>query len=43
MDAFAFVQPEFALGDIELGEAVDIACLSSESERRSLRNITFEA
>ncbi|KAI1781439.1 hypothetical protein F4818DRAFT_436630 [Hypoxylon cercidicola] len=43
VDAFAFIQPEFAVGDIELGEVIDIVCMSGESERRSLRNITFQA
>ncbi|OTA59578.1 hypothetical protein K449DRAFT_447841 [Hypoxylon sp. EC38] len=41
--AFAFLQPEFAIGDIELADAIKIACERDEMEQRSLRNITFEA
>ncbi|KAF4633340.1 hypothetical protein G7Y89_g4780 [Cudoniella acicularis] len=30
VDAFAVVEPEFAIGDIELGEAIDLLCTDSD-------------
>ena len=33
VDAFAVVEPEFAVGDIELGEAVDVLCEGSLDEK----------
>ncbi|KAI0839756.1 hypothetical protein F5Y06DRAFT_286224 [Hypoxylon sp. FL0890] len=41
--SFAFLQPEFAVGDIDLAEAIHILCEKAETGERSLRNITFEA
>ncbi|KAI0181664.1 hypothetical protein GGR52DRAFT_577999 [Hypoxylon sp. FL1284] len=43
-EALAFVAPEFAIGDIGLGEAIDVICEASESEkrRRSLSNNTLD-
>lgn len=48
VDAFAFVQPEFAVGDIGLGEAIDILCDCASGEdcalrRRELDNSTLIA
>ena len=33
VDAFAVVEPEFAVGDIELGKAVDVLCEGSLDEK----------
>jgi hypothetical protein len=41
VDAFAFIQPEFAVGDIGLGEAIDIACEAAEQSKRDLDNSTL--
>ncbi|KAI1089761.1 hypothetical protein F5B19DRAFT_495043 [Rostrohypoxylon terebratum] len=47
VEAFAFVQPEFAVGDIELGEAIDILCECESGgtclKRRELDNSTLIA
>ncbi|KAI1770792.1 hypothetical protein F4818DRAFT_445975 [Hypoxylon cercidicola] len=40
VDAFAFIQPEFAVEDIELGEVIDIVCKGDE-EKRGIDNSTY--
>ncbi|KAI1084832.1 hypothetical protein F5B20DRAFT_222812 [Whalleya microplaca] len=37
VDAFAFVQPEFAIGDIGLGEAIKVLCDCASGEQCGLR------